>query len=84
MPLLLLFYNHHMGQPESAGIPGYETTRFRWSEVLLPPVHTVADGKQHIWIREKKLGFSSVLLLTPPSPYLVLLLLIHPFNGLFS
>jgi len=53
-------------------------------------LHPLADGNERLWITEKVLEFSSTVLPTP-SPYhiftrcqlLLLLLLLHPFNGLF-
>jgi len=57
--------------------PQLRTGGFCWSKVLLP--HALADGSEHIRIRENTLEFSSVVL-PVPSPY-------HPdlyYNYVFS
>jgi len=53
------FYSHYTGQPAFAGTSILELEDFVGAKFYCP--HALADGKQHIWIKEKTLEFSTVL-----------------------
>ena len=53
------FYGHYIGQPALASISRSELEDFVSAKFYCP--HALADGNQHIQIREKTLEFSVVL-----------------------
>jgi len=55
-----LLYGHHTGQPASASTCSKEREDFVGAKFYCP--HALDDGNQCIWIREKTLKFSSVVL----------------------
>ena len=74
------FYGHHTGQPALADSSSWELEDFVGAKFYC--VHALADGNQHIRIREKTLEFSSTVL-SALSRYLAIKHT-HPFNGPLS
>jgi len=54
------FYGHYTGQPVLASTSSQELEDFVGAKFYCP--HALADGNQHIRIREKMLEFSSTVL----------------------